>query len=161
MGWASVPYDPFWAHRHPRRAAWMSLAGPGANFTLTILAAVAIHAGIWMGVFTPPETATFMRIVEAVKPGTAEGAAAVLSILFSLNILLALFNLIPVPPLDGKTAIGLILPEKLNDRFRDLTRQPMFQMFGVLLAWYLIDPLFRPVWHGLLLLLIYPGELGH
>src|SRR5258708_14648811 len=52
MGWASVPYDPLWAHRHPRRAAWMSLAGPGANFSLAILAAIAIHAGIWMGVFT-------------------------------------------------------------------------------------------------------------
>src|SRR6202795_1883094 len=39
MGWASAPYDPLWAQRHSRRAASMSLAGPGANFALTILAA--------------------------------------------------------------------------------------------------------------------------
>src|SRR5580692_4902334 len=57
MGWASAPYDPYWAQRHPHRAAWMSLAGPGANFTLAILAAVGIHAGIWMGVFHNPDSA--------------------------------------------------------------------------------------------------------
>src|SRR5437763_130762 len=28
MGWASAPYDPRWADRHPRRAAWMAAAGP-------------------------------------------------------------------------------------------------------------------------------------
>jgi hypothetical protein len=55
MGWASAPYDPFWAQRHPHRAAWMSLAGPGANFTLTILAALSIHAGLWMGVSWPQD----------------------------------------------------------------------------------------------------------
>src|SRR6201997_3032744 len=32
IGWASAPYDPHWAMRHPKRAAWMSLAGPAANF---------------------------------------------------------------------------------------------------------------------------------
>src|ERR1700757_2906249 len=55
MGWASAPYDPLWAGRHPRRAAWMSLAGPGANFTLTILAALLIHAGMLMRVFEAPD----------------------------------------------------------------------------------------------------------
>src|SRR5258708_2448900 len=31
MGWASAPYDPAWQRQYPRRAAWMSLAGPAAN----------------------------------------------------------------------------------------------------------------------------------
>src|SRR3954469_2755940 len=34
MGWASAPYNPQWALRPPRRAAWMALAGPAANFAL-------------------------------------------------------------------------------------------------------------------------------
>ena len=34
IGWASTPFDPRWALEHPRRAAWMSLAGPAANFGL-------------------------------------------------------------------------------------------------------------------------------
>src|SRR5208282_5331142 len=29
IGWASAPYDPLWERRHPRRSAWMALAGPG------------------------------------------------------------------------------------------------------------------------------------
>src|SRR3990167_6103885 len=34
IGWASAPYDPLWAERHPRRAGLMALAGPGANLLL-------------------------------------------------------------------------------------------------------------------------------
>src|SRR4029079_6609186 len=36
MGWAGAPYDPLWAHRHPRRAALMALAGPLANLSLVL-----------------------------------------------------------------------------------------------------------------------------
>src|SRR5580700_10994117 len=45
IGWASAPYDPLWERRHPRRSAWMALAGPAANFSLMLLAALGIHAG--------------------------------------------------------------------------------------------------------------------
>ena len=38
LGWASAPYDPYWAARNPRRAALMSAAGPIANFLLAALA---------------------------------------------------------------------------------------------------------------------------
>src|ERR1043166_1957138 len=43
IGWASAPYDPLWQLRYPHRAALMSLAGPAANFTLVILAAIAMR----------------------------------------------------------------------------------------------------------------------
>src|SRR5258708_19478430 len=59
MGWASVPYDPYWARRYPRRAAWMSLAGPGANLALTIFAALSIPAAIFMPAFTHPLSPPF------------------------------------------------------------------------------------------------------
>src|SRR6266705_615693 len=54
IGWASAPYDPFWEARHPRRAAWMSLAGPGANFALMIIGAISIRAGMLAGLFQQP-----------------------------------------------------------------------------------------------------------
>jgi hypothetical protein len=38
MGWASAPYDPYWAARHPKRAALMAAAGPLGNFMLALLA---------------------------------------------------------------------------------------------------------------------------
>ena len=55
IGWASAPYNPEWERLHPRRAAWMALAGPAANFTLVLLAAAAIRTGITLGYFAPPE----------------------------------------------------------------------------------------------------------
>ena len=156
MGWASAPYDPYWAERHPRRAAWMSLAGPGANFTLTILAGLAIHAGILMGVFMHPQEANFTHIVIAAKPGAADGAATLLSVLFSLNLLLGTFNLLPIPPLDGFGAVGLLLPEGAAHRFQQLAHQMRgFSMIGILIAWKIFDPIFDPVF-SIALKAIYP-----
>jgi Zn-dependent protease len=157
IGWGSAPYDPYWEQRFPRRAAWMALAGPAANMVLVVISAILIQIGLATGFLQGLPMVSFAQIVDG--KGVFGGVASFLSILFSLNVLLGLFNLIPVPPLDGNTAIALILPESINDKFREMTRSPMFLMFGVLLAWYLIDPIFRPVWRALLLLLVYPREL--
>jgi len=157
MGWASAPYDPLWAQRHPRRAAWMSLAGPGANFTLTILAALLIHVGIWIGLFEAPDSANFTTLAAALKPGAAEGAAKLLSIMFSLNLLLGVFNLLPVPPLDGFGAVPLLLSENAAQRFQEMgNRMRGFSMFGMLIAWKVFDPLFDPIF-TLALRALYPG----
>src|SRR5262245_16849980 len=51
MGWANAPYDPLWQQRYPKRAAWMALAGPLANFALVLIGVIAILIGGWMGVF--------------------------------------------------------------------------------------------------------------
>jgi Zn-dependent protease len=158
MGWASAPYDPIWAQRYPRRAAWMSLAGPGANFTLTILSALAIHAGILMGAFAHPDEINFTHLVIAVRPGAAEGAATLLSVMFSLNLLLGAFNLLPVPPLDGFGAVGLLLTEGAARRFQELALQMRgFSMIGLLIAWKIFDPIFDPVF-SLALKALYPGS---
>jgi Zn-dependent protease len=157
MGWASAPYDPRWAQRHPRRAAWMSLAGPGANLSLTILAGLAIRAGIWMGHFANPDSATFTRITVAVQPGAFEGAATLLSVTFSLNLLLCVFNLLPIPPLDGFGVVGLFLPEGPAQKFQRLGLQIRgFSMIGMLVAWQIFNPIFDPVF-TLALRVLYPG----
>jgi Zn-dependent protease len=157
MGWASAPYDPFWAQRHPRRAAWMSVAGPGANFALMILAGLLINAGIWIGWFEHPDSATFNHVVDAASAGTAEGIATFLSVMFSLNLLLGLFNLLPVPPLDGFGAIGLLLKEDSARRFQALGQQLRgFSMIGMVIAWQVFGPVFRPMF-TLALKALYPG----
>src|SRR4029079_10382252 len=113
IGWASAPYDPFWRDRYPRRAAWMSLAGPGANFTLMIIAAICIRIGLGMGVFEAPDAADYTTITAVANPETATNfqkfSATFLSVLFFENLLLGTFNLIPVPPLDGSTGITLLM----------------------------------------------------
>ena len=72
LGWASAPYDPVWAYRHPRRAAWMALAGPAANFTIMLVAALAIRIGLMAGVFEPPATAGFSHMT---RRSTRRGSA--------------------------------------------------------------------------------------
>jgi Zn-dependent protease len=154
MGWASAPFDPLWADRHPRRAAWMSLAGPAANFALVLLAAGAIRAGIALELFSAPASATFSRVVDA-PAGIGVGAATLLSVLFSLNLVLGCFNLLPLPPLDGSGAIPLLLPERWSRPYLEFLRQPMLAFAGLLVAWRLFGVLFDPI-HTFALNLLYP-----
>src|SRR5579864_123385 len=157
MGWASAPYDPYWQQKHPRRAAWMSLAGPAANFALAVIAGIGVHIGILMGAFAPPASANFQRIVEATGPGVAEGAAKFLSLLFSLNVLLGTFNLLPIPPLDGYSVLGLFTSEDGARRLEALRQSARsFSFIGLILGWrvfgYLYDPIFSTalglLYHG-------------
>ncbi len=156
IGWASAPYDPHWQQRHPRRAAWMALAGPGANFALLLLSALAIRVGMALGIFRAPASAGLTSITEAVHPGEAGFAATFLSILFVLNLLLGTFNLLPVPPLDGHNGITLLMSDKTAQRYLDWTRNQGFGMAGLLLAWYLYGRVFDFLFL-LALQLLYPG----
>jgi Zn-dependent protease len=135
----------------------MALAGPAANFTLVILSAIAIHAGILAGILERPASAGFTRVVTATVPGIAGFAATFLSIVFVLNLLLGTFNLLPVPPLDGNTAVTLIMPEDTARRFLDWFRTQGFGMLGLILAWYLFDRIFSVVFRFALGAL-YPGS---
>jgi Zn-dependent protease len=145
MGWASAPYDPYWARRHPRRSAWMALAGPAANFTIVLVAAVLIHLGIAMGAFELSGRLSMVHMIEG-APGVASGLAAFLSVLFSLNLLLGSFNLMPMPPLDGFSVLGLFLPESATLKLMDL-RDSMagWTMLGVLVAWRMFDYVYDTV----------------
>ena len=155
IGWASAPYDPAWQQRYPRRAAWMALAGPAANFTLVILAGLGIRVGISLGAFHAPLRATFTKIVEAGTVGrSAEFAATLLSILFVLNLVLGTFNLLPVPPLDGRTGITILMSESTGLRFIQLTQQLGF--VGILVAWLVFEKIFGFIF-SLALNILYPG----
>ncbi|HEY6291027.1 MAG TPA: site-2 protease family protein [Terriglobia bacterium] len=158
IGWASAPYDPGWRRQYPRRAAWMALAGPAANFTLVVVAAASIRVGLTFGAFALPRQVNFAHVVGAASPdgSVASAVAALVSILFSLNLLLGAFNLLPVPPLDGIAAIGLLLPESLGRRLADAGRNRTLALVGLLLAWKVFDFLFRPIFAAALNLL-YPG----
>src|SRR5262249_32175412 len=78
FGFASAPYDPEWAMRYPRRAAWMAVAGPAANLALVIAAILAIRVGVVAGVFYAPESAGFGHLVGTNTPALG-GIAAILS----------------------------------------------------------------------------------
>jgi len=157
FGFASAPYDPRWAMRHPRRAAWMALAGPGANLLLVLLAAIAIRAGHVAGVFQAPESVRFAQVTTAAADGIWAAAAFVVSVFFSMNLVLAALNLLPLPPLDGSAAVPLVLSDSATGRYQDfLWRNPGLGVLGILLAWQVFDFVFDPIFLFAINLL-YPG----
>ena len=153
MGWASAPYNPQWSARYPKRAAWMAAAGPASNFVLAIMAGILIRSGISLG-WLSPGSPGFDSFVVAAEGGPMQVAAAMLSILFSLNLLLGVFNLFPIPPLDGHAVLPLFLPEKWAAAYSDWMRQPMLSLVGLVVAWRLIGTVFYPLWWGALKLLL-------
>lgn len=157
MGWASAPYDPYWAERHPRRAAWMALAGPAANLLIAIAAGLVIWGGVWAGVFVPPESASFTEVTVASLDGWWQSLATLVSILFTLNVVMFSFNLIPLSPLDGSAAVTLLMGKRTAEQYRQVMLNPALSMFGLLFAWRIYDPLFAPLFRFALHLL-YPGD---
>jgi Zn-dependent protease len=149
LGWASAPYDPAWADRYPKRSGLMSLAGPAANLLLVVLSAVAIRVGIAAGAFAPdPGTAGGLAsLVQSADPSAAGvgAGAAFVSILFCLNLILFLFNLMPLPPMDGSGVLPLVMSDRLAVAYRQALRHPGIAMAGLLLAWWVFPYLFSPV----------------
>ena len=156
IGWASAPYDAFWQRRYPRRAAWMALAGPAANFALVLAAAASIRVGMALGHFRAPHAATFTRITESTQSAGPTFDATFLSILFALNLLLGTFNLLPVPPLDGNTGVTLLMRESTALKFLDWTQNSGLSMVGLLAAWVLFGRIFDHIF-TLALNVLYPG----
>jgi Zn-dependent protease len=146
LGFAHAPYNPYWAEAHPRRAAVMSAAGPLANLLLAALLFLVMKIGLGMDWFERPlssatRTVEFMETIvvaaEQADEGVLAKVALMCSVLFSLNLILGLFNLIPLPPLDGAGIAEGILPGPLGGLYRFLRMNPTFAILGLLAAWYL------------------------
>ncbi len=158
IGWASAPYDPRWAERHPRRAALMALAGPMANFVIAGAAIMALRLMLSTGLATTPARVTLDELVLASSGGTlAVAVARLLSILASLNVLLGVFNLVPLPPLDGAAAVeglGGAAGAMAMDAIR---RMPFAGVIGILVAWKIFAFAAPYLFGGLIVLIHGPG----
>jgi Zn-dependent protease len=156
IGWASAPYDPVWARTYPQRSALMALAGPLSNLLVVVAVGLVIHIGIAMGLFYAPDSINFSHIVASRQEGLLGGVATLLSIMFSLNVLLFIFNLIPLPPLDGSGAIPLVVSREKAGAYMDLIHSSPFSFLGIFIAWKVFDFIFDPI-HLLFINLLYPG----
>jgi Zn-dependent protease len=161
FGFASAPYDPNWALRHPKRAAWMALAGPSTNLALIIAAGLLINAGVAIGVFYSPERISFGHVAGAQGGAIAQAVALLLGVIFSLNLVLFALNMLPVPPLDGSGALPLLLSPQATRRYQDfLWRQPALGWIGILVAWQVFAVIFHPLFL-LAVNLLHPGASYH
>lgn len=149
IGFAHAPYDPIWAARYPKRAAWMALAGPGANLVFALLAFAGMKIGISMGAFEYNASSnsifSFADIVVGTGSQTAHALAIFSSLMLTMNLLLLIFNLLPIPPMDGSAALPLFVPESGMRHVRNFFAEPWVPMVGLILAWNLIPPLFYSV----------------
>ena len=145
IGWASAPYDPHWAAAHPRKSALMALAGPLGNFLIAAVAGGVLHgmiaAGHWTAALQDLQTLALVA-----DTGEANALTTFVSILFSVNILLGTFNLLPVPPLDGHGVVPLFLTEKGTRRWFGLFEDRGAATIGIVVAWVLFGKLAYPVW---------------
>ena len=157
IGFASAPYDPKWALKYPNRAALMALAGPASNLVLVLLTLVIIRVGSGAGVFIAPDTVRFGEVVAGAAGSMWEGVAFVTGVFFSMNLLLAALNLIPLPPLDGSAAIPLLLPAAAASRYQMLLfSNPVLSIIGMIVVWRLFGTVFQPIFL-LAVNLLHPG----
>jgi Zn-dependent protease len=146
IGWASAPYDPYWAQRYPRKAALMAAAGPAANFLIFTVAFIIMKIGLAAGVFSPPAPGEFdLTSLVVANHETWRSVSALLSVFFILNLILFIFNLFPLPPLDGSSIITLFMSARQSYRYKEWLNQPALQFLGLILAWRVFEVVFAPV----------------
>ncbi len=148
IGWASTPYSPHWAMQYPKRSATMSVAGPIANFILVGAMVLVIKLGLLFHFFDLPAFPRFSQLVLPLGPDYMDYIAKVVSITFSLNLLLGVFNLLPVPPLDGCSLPLFFLNSELTERYRSFIYNPTFNYVGILIAWKLVGGIFHPIYRA-------------
>ncbi len=160
IGWASVPYDPRWAYDNPHSSAKMSAAGPAANLLLALLAAIAIRIGIAAGVFIPPETVGYTHVIDAVNDGMLFTLSEFINVFFSLNLILFVFNLLPIPPLDGSGMIPLFLSKERAQKYFYLFNNQTFSFIGIIIAWNLFEFVYDPL-HLAFINILFLGEASY
>jgi Zn-dependent protease len=137
IGFAHAPFDPYWAARHPKKAALMSAAGPLGN---VLLASIAF-AVLWF--------------VGRPDSDTEEAVRKIADVFLRLNLLLAIFNLIPLPPLDGVGIVRGLYPRS-GRMFDAIAAIPYFTLVVFVLMSSYLHLLWVPVYFTVRGWLPYP-----
>jgi Zn-dependent protease len=127
FGWAKpVPVD-FRRLRDPRWGmVLVALAGPGMNIVLALIAAL------------------LAKLLVPMVPGSQAMAFVGLNLInfIQINLFLALFNMIPVPPFDGSRVLAGFLPDGLREKFQGLDRYALIFMMAMLMVLPRLGPQF-------------------
>jgi Zn-dependent protease len=118
FGWAKpVPIDPRLFRKYRNGLFWVSIAGVGMNFILAVLSAAVLCA---VQLWVHPDFYLFEPLSKM----------AVFSV--QMNFALAIFNLIPLPPLDGSKMIQAFLPIEMARKYETLSRYSFFIIIALM-----------------------------
>ena len=125
IGWAKpTPVNPLrWRNKRVANF-WVSAAGIIGNFIIAIIVGIIIRVLGTVGVIIVSSDGIGLNRPDSL---IAEGGVKLLITFFTLNVALGIFNLIPIPPLDGSKILQSILPSSFDSAFESLER------FGFLL----------------------------
>jgi len=141
IGWAKpVPINPYRLNNPVKDMAKVGLAGPGANFAMAVLSALII----WLFKITGLDPYTEIN-------------ALIIKLLYinvQINLVLGVFNLIPIPPLDGSRIVSAFLPTQIAYKYNQLERYGILIIFFLLsfgflnFLWMIVDVLQRLLFMG-------------
>jgi Zn-dependent protease len=122
LGWAKpVPVNIRYLHRPRRDYMLVAAAGPASNLVLALLAASALAV-----LPVSPHTVG--------EPNVSVPLASFLSEAIQLNVLLAVFNMVPIPPLDGGNVLAGLLPPSAASMFNQLRPYGFVLLYALILS---------------------------
>lgn len=115
IGFAKPVPVAFHRLNNPKRdMIWVALAGPGSNILLGTIAAFLLH------------------LTAGGQSDVAQWIATNLQYALLFNAILAVFNMLPVPPLDGGRVLTGLLPRPYDYQFAQLERYGLFILLGII-----------------------------